>query len=99
MEILATSSTRPGSCLWLSLFGALVLFIPLIGQETLSTLRGAATDASGAVAPGVAITVEDISTNIVARKVTTDSQGNYEIPGLKEGTYRLTAGLTGFKTF
>ena len=93
MEILFSSSTRPpqdaalefGSCLGLALFGAFVLCIPLTGQETLSTLRGAATDASGAVAPGVAITVEDVSTNITARKVNTDNQGNYEIPGLKEG--------------
>jgi hypothetical protein len=70
----------------------------LSGQETLSTLRGAAIDASGAVAPGVAITVEEVATSILVRKVITDNQGNYEIPGLKEGAYRLTASLAGFKT-
>ncbi len=86
------------SFLGLALLASLFFLNPLTGQETLSTLRGAATDASGAVAPGVAITVEEVSTNIVARKVSTDSQGNYEIPGLKEGVYRLTAALTGFKT-
>ena len=86
------------SFLGLALLGSLFFLNPLTGQETLSTLRGAATDVSGAVAPGVAITVEEVSTNIVARKVSTDSQGNYEIPGLKEGVYRLAAGLAGFKT-
>ena len=63
MKALVSSSTRPQKdgalCLGLALFGVLVLSVPLTGQETLSTLRGAATDASGAVAPGVSITVED----------------------------------------
>ncbi len=86
------------SLLLRALFVSPIFCIALSGQETLSTLRGTATDASGGVAPGVAITVEDISTSIVARKVTTDNQGNYEIPGLKEGAYRLTASITGFKT-
>src|SRR5438552_15908601 len=69
----------------------------LPAQETLSTLRGTATDPSGAVMPGVTVTVQELATNIVARKVTTDNSGNYEIPGLKLGTYRLTATLAGFK--
>ena len=47
----------------------------LAGQETLSTLRGTATDASGAVVPGVAITVQEVATNIVVRRVTTDNEG------------------------
>lgn len=81
-------------------FAAALLFcFRLPGQETLSTLRGTATDASGAVVPGVQVTVQEISTNIVARRIATDSQGNYEIPGLKHGTYRLTATLAGFKAF
>jgi hypothetical protein len=73
--------------------------VVLSGQETLSTLRGTATDASGAVVTAVAVTVEEVSTGIVVRKIVIDNQGNYEIPGLKEGTYRLTASAPGFKTF
>lgn len=86
------------SPLFRALLGGPIFCMALSGQETLSTLRGTATDASGGVAPGVAIAVEEVSTNILARKVTTDNQGNYEIPGLKEGTYRLTASIAGFKT-
>ena len=71
--------------------------VPLYSQETLSTLRGTATDPSGALVPGVAITVRETFSNAELRKVTTDSQGNYEIPGLKQGTYRLTAAMAGFK--
>ena len=68
------------------------------GQEGLSTLRGTATDASGAVVPGVTVTAREVQTNVVARTVTTDAQGNYEMPALKSGTYQVTATLTGFKT-
>jgi hypothetical protein len=71
----------------------------MYAQETLSTLRGTATDASGSLVPNVGVTVQEVSTNILARKVVTDSQGNYEIPGLKQGTYRLTAALPGFRMF
>src|SRR5947207_6119474 len=78
---------------------ALLFSASLYGQETLSTLRGTAADSSGAVVPGVSITVVETLTNAETRKVNTDSQGNYEIPGLKQGTYRLTAAMRGFKQF
>jgi hypothetical protein len=67
-------------------------------QEGLSTLRGTATDASGAVVPGATVTARQVLTNVVARTVTTDAQGNYEMPALKSGTYQVTATLAGFKT-
>ena len=82
-----------------ALLAALLVCPPLPAQETLSTLRGTAMDQSGAVVPGVAITVQEISTNILVRRVVTDNQGNYEIPGLKQGTYRLTATQPGFRAF
>lgn len=72
---------------------------PLAAQESLSTLRGTITDASGAVVPNVALTLEEISTNIKVRTAITDEQGNYEMPGLKQGVYRLTASMPGFKAF
>src|SRR5436309_1800895 len=83
----------------LMVFATVLASVPLYSQETLSTLRGTATDSSGAFVPGVAITVRETLTNAELRKVTTDSQGNYEIPGLKQGTYRLTAAMAGFKVF
>src|SRR6266404_151400 len=81
------------------LLATALLCISAFGQETLSTLRGTATDTSGALVPGVSITVVETLTNAETRKVNTDSQGNYEIPGLKQGTYRLTAAMRGFKQF
>ena len=71
----------------------------LPGQTSLSTIRGTVTDASAAVVAGVTVTAEETTTGVKARTVTTDNQGNYEMPDLVSGTYRLTATLSGFKTF
>ena len=65
------------------------LAIPVAAQESLSTLRGTVTDQSGAIVPGVTVTVDEIATNIRVRSVITNHQGNYEMPGLKQGRYRL----------
>jgi hypothetical protein len=78
---------------------SMLLSIPVAAQESLSTLRGTVTDQSGAVVPGVTVNVDEIDTNIRARSVISDNQGNYEMPGLKQGRYRLSASMPGFKTF
>src|SRR5882724_7218713 len=69
----------------------------LMGQEGLSSLRGTISDKSGAVVAGAAVSAREVLTNIVARTVTSDSQGNFEMPGLKTGSYQVTASLAGFK--
>lgn len=85
-----------------SLVAALVFFMvsaPAWAQTQMSTLRGTITDASGALAPGVTVTAEEILTGVKVRTVTTDSQGNFEMPDVKAGTYRVRASASGFKTF
>lgn len=77
----------------------LVLCVSLAGQESLSTIRGTVTDPSGSVVPGAEIAVQEVDTNIIVRTLPSDSQGNFEMPGLKPGSYRLTATLAGFKRF
>src|SRR6266496_1716239 len=74
-----------------------VFAVSALGQEGLSTLRGTLTDTSGAVIPGVEVIAREVLTNVTARTVKTDGQGNYEMPGLKAGTYQVTATLAGFK--
>src|SRR2546425_13287235 len=73
--------------------------VSLSGQEGLSTIRGTVTDPSGAIVPKATVSLEEVETNIRVRTVSSDEQGNFEMPGLKLGTYRLTATTTGFKTF
>jgi len=58
------------------ILSSLVFSAPVPGQEGLSTLRGTVTDASGAVVPGVEVAVRQVLTNITARTVITDAQGN-----------------------
>jgi hypothetical protein len=73
-----------------------VVGISAVAQVSeLSTLRGTVTDATGAVMPNVKVTVVDQSTNSV-RTVLTDSSGDFEVPGIKGGTYSVSAEKAGF---
>jgi hypothetical protein len=69
-----------------------------MGQITLSTIRGTATDPSGAVIAEAAIVVSNSET-AARREVNTDENGNFELPDLPRGRYRLTATAKGFKTY
>ncbi len=61
------------------------------------SISGTVSDASGAVIPGVAITVIHTDTN-QTRELITNEAGNYEVPLLQIGQYRITAELPGFRT-
>ena len=67
-------------------------------QSVLSTIRGTAKDQSVASVPNVAVTVVDVNMG-VSRSTTTNSSGDYEVPNLLRGTYRLRAVAAGFSTF
>src|SRR5215467_3927690 len=80
--------------------GAAVLAFcsPLFGQLTLSTIRGTATDPTGAVVTNTNIELLHLETN-AKRQVLTNESGDFEIPDLQRGTYRLTARAPGFRTW
>jgi hypothetical protein len=61
-------------------------------------VRGAVTDSSGAVLPGVSVTITNQSTT-EARTVVTNERGAFAFPALFPGTYELKAELQGFKTY
>ncbi|MEK7406781.1 MAG: TonB-dependent receptor, partial [Acidobacteriota bacterium] len=73
--------------------------LPLYGQLLLSTIRGTVTDATSAAVVGARVTVTDVKTNVTVRAVTSDAAGNYEVPDLVTGVYRVTVEAAGFKTF
>jgi carboxypeptidase family protein len=77
----------------------LIVSSSVLGQTGLSILRGTVNDQSGAVVPGAEISVTELATNIKVRAIATDSNGNFEIPDLKPGSYRLRAEKLGFKPF
>ena len=61
-------------------------------------INGTVRDTSGAVLPGVDVTVTQTETNFT-RSIVTDAEGNYIISNLPTGPYRLQASLSGFRTF
>lgn len=67
-------------------------------QTTTATLLGVVRDTSGAVMPNVQITAQNVQTSLT-RKTSSDAQGNYLIPGLPIGQYRLIAEAPGFEKF
>src|SRR5262245_23015290 len=70
----------------------------LLAQLTMSTIRGSVVDPSGAVVSTAKITITNLGTNI-SRETVANESGDYEIPDLPRGTYRLTASAPGFKSF
>jgi hypothetical protein len=63
-----------------------------------STLTGTVTDSTGAVLPGVTVTIT--SPNMIggAQTSVTDSEGVYRFPAIMPGVYELTAELASFRT-
>jgi hypothetical protein len=86
----------------MSRWGTCVCFLAaaalLCGQGTdLATIRGAVTDASGAVIASAKVTVTDLATGD-SRQMQSNARGEYEINGLKYGNYRVTVSAPGFDT-
>jgi hypothetical protein len=63
-----------------------------------SQLGGVVSDPSGALMPGVTITVTNVDTSVVNTAISNES-GAYNFPSLQPGTnYRVSASLPGFQT-
>ena len=69
----------------------------LQAQYDTGTLVGEVHDATGAVIPGVTVTVANKSTGVVFSAVS-GSAGEYEVPSLHTGVYKITAEHAGFGT-
>lgn len=89
---LATSFVSPDP----SVRGPLFLGASTVAaQEASSSIYGTATDAKGALVPGVKVTAVNEQTGI-QREAVTNSEGAYTIPLLPPGTYTITAEMPGF---
>lgn len=66
-------------------------------QEVGATLSGTVLDANGGGIPSTNIEVTNQATGIAVKTVSGDN-GDYVLPSLAPGTYRLTAEKTGFRT-
>lgn len=77
---------------------ALTIAAAASAQITRGGLVGTVRDASGAVVPGVTVTVTNMDTNAV-RTTASDEQGAYRVPALEPGRYKITTDLSGFAPF
>ena len=81
-------------------FGVLALLslLPavLLAQQNYGTILGTVTDPTGAVVPGVTVTVTDTGTGNT-RQTTTDKDGFYQVLSLPIGNYTVGVEKEGFK--
>ena len=84
-------------CLVVGALLSLVPVTPLFAQGALSEVNGIAADQSGAVLPGVTITLTEETTGLV-RTVITNETGRWVVPALQPGRYTVRAELSGFQT-
>jgi len=69
----------------------------LLGQAITGTLVGTVRDATGAVIAAAQVTAANGQTNI-AKSTVSGSGGDYAIPNLPPGRYKVSAQVTGFAT-
>ena len=71
---------------------------PAEAQEARGTLQGRVFDSSGGAVPGATIEITNVETG-VSTPATSNEEGNYRVPFLNPGTYRVTVALDGFNKF
>jgi len=78
---------------------AVVLLSAIVAWAGITgSISGTVTDPSGAVMPGVTVTVTSMSTNVQSTTVT-DTKGFYSFPALNVDKYNVAVSQTGFKNF
>src|SRR5579872_1142302 len=69
-----------------------------IGQSTFGSITGTVRDPSGAVVPGASVTVINQGT-AGARHTNTGSTGDFTVPALDVGAYRIRVEAKGFTVY
>lgn len=77
---------------------AVALFVALPGVAAAQSLAGTVRDTSGAVLPGVTVEASSPALITKVRTGVTDDTGQYRIPDLPPGAYKVTFTLAGFAT-
>jgi hypothetical protein len=97
------ASDRMTSRLRQLLAACLIVLAPLSLARTASaqavtgTILGTVADTTGAVLPGVSVTVKHMETGLT-RTLTTDANGEYTAASIPTGTYTVTGEISGFKS-
>src|SRR5206468_773489 len=97
-----------GVSISLRAFGTFGRFVPAIvvmialgrclvfSQTSTATIVGVVQDTSGALIPGVSITVKHTDTGLTRTAISSEN-GDYNVPLLPVGAYELTTDMPGFK--
>src|SRR6266508_3483486 len=101
-DVMAKEESMPKrgrSSRWSLCLFALLALVParLALAQSTATLSGTVTDAQGGVMPGAQILVVNEGTG-AERNTVSDSSGEYRVPALPPGDYRLEVRLSGFQT-
>ena len=80
----------------LFIFALFALAVPNVSAQATGSLSGSVTDQSGALVPGVSVTVTNKDTNLT-RTVTTEENGRWTVSVLPVGTYTVFYEKEGFK--
>jgi hypothetical protein len=78
-------------------FIAILQTAAVFGQEFRGSILGRITDPSGAVIPGADVKVTNEETNVVV-ETQTNQDGNYHVPFLLPGRYKVSVAAPGFRT-
>ena len=84
---------------WRSVFVACLMLLcaaPAYAQFDSANISGVVQDTTGAILPGVDVTLTNVGTKI-ARQAVTNEAGLYTFPNVPVGEYQVTAMLSGFK--
>src|SRR5450756_1289253 len=66
-------------------------------QSATGNIRGTVSDTSGGVLPNCSVTVTHVNTGL-QRVVATNGQGDFNVPSVPVGEYKISVGLNGFQT-
>ncbi len=75
----------------------LIAPVSFVYAQSNATLRGAVNDETGASVPKAKIVIHNQDTG-VDRNTVSDEEGNYQVPGLPVGMYRVEVSAQGFQT-
>ena len=81
------------------LLASALLFTAAVGftQVNVTSVAGIVSDPTGAAVPGATVQVQSAATGEKTSVVTND-RGEYVVPALAAGSYKLTVSKAGFKT-
>ncbi len=78
-----------------ALLGSPVLAVAALAQTATTSLRGVVQDPTGAVIPGASLTLVNAASGQTLN-ITTNAQGEYQLPQIAPARYTITATASGF---